>query len=218
MMGELKWEQFDQISKDESKRFTGCIIDNLNLKESLSQPDFRDLTALSELWTKHSLIIVRGDNKVSLEDEFRLCQLYYIAQMRIEGSVSSESDEAVTKLQETLNLWRQSQEENSRLARECDESHLKITHIQEDLEMEKTKHAHYAEQIASLHELEEYSSGLREECSRLEDTINDFRTRYADLERSFAVCNYTLSTRTDVHYAEYQHYDKRAQVREKQTR
>eukprot|EP00602_Paraphysomonas_sp_CaronLab_P005027 CAMPEP_0185031236 /NCGR_PEP_ID=MMETSP1103-20130426/18596_1 /TAXON_ID=36769 /ORGANISM="Paraphysomonas bandaiensis, Strain Caron Lab Isolate" /LENGTH=635 /DNA_ID=CAMNT_0027566689 /DNA_START=154 /DNA_END=2058 /DNA_ORIENTATION=- len=171
----LQWEPFGISPK------SMCLIQNLDLEHSGAVRE--DTETLTELCKQYALVLIRGRNEISIDEEFEICKEYYKRECSDAEDCEQSEYAALSKKYEELEL------ENYRLSSELNDAKMTITHLQEDIEMEKQKIASKEEQLAAFAELEEYSSGLREECTQLEETVESMRVRHSDLEQSYASLN-----------------------------
>ena len=169
----------------------GCVIESIDLSDSQLLTNGK---IFHDLWCQNSLILVKGRNHISLEEEYALCQEYYdelrlINKKRDDGTQESATEHVVAKSEydELLKRLEQLELDHFSLTAEHKDAKLTISNLHDDLEMEKKRTKDKEEQLAAFSELEEYSSGLREETSYLEEALQELRTRYSDLEQSYVV-------------------------------
>ncbi len=139
------------------------------------------IQSLKEIWRDHAILIIKGEKQLTPINQLKLLRVY---QEKIARDSEVEDEYSPINFEKMNETIEQLQHEYFRLQ---NDANLTVTHLQDDIKLEKQKQANSQEQLAAFHELEEYSAGLRDECSKLEDTANELRTKFNDLERSYAV-------------------------------
>jgi hypothetical protein len=171
----------------------GCLI-HMNYSSPDDETDLPNTSTpqedhqlyLHELWKNYSLLIIKGDKPLTGFNELKICRLY---QEKIAKEANLTDEYSPARYEELSSQYKQLQADYYSSQNELKDAKLTITHQQDDLLHEKQKYHTLFEQLSTFHELEEYSAGLRDECSDLEETISELKMKLQDFERSSTVLN-----------------------------
>jgi hypothetical protein len=146
-----------------------------------STPQHDHQLYLHELWKNYSILIIKGDKPLTALNQLKIFRFY----QQILATESNIIDEySPTRYDDLSSQYKQLQQDYYLSQNNYHDAKLTVSHLQDDLLIEKQKQNNILKQLTTFHELEEYSAGLRDECSKLEENILELKMKLQDMERS----------------------------------
>jgi hypothetical protein len=133
-----------------------------------------------------SLIILKGEQSATPINELKLLKAL---QEKISLDSNLNNEYRPGRYEELLSELESVKVSNFHLTNELNDTKVSLSHLEDEIKLEKSKCLSMKEQLSSFSELEEYSHGLRDECSKLEEVISELKSKLNDMEKNYSTVN-----------------------------